>query len=513
MKSFKGLTKLITDNFKENKFRENKDLIIGSIKTRSIDANLVKDCVNIFYQKKYNLEAVEIINYYLNNVKFDEDFIYILLDILVSKNQHKRVFELFKKNRRKITFKGSLFLYAKFLININKPKIAKKYFIKSKEWIGEQKLNECLYLCAKFQGLDKEAVEIILQLVDKEKNLEKKEAFFLDYLDHNHFKTNLSFVKNFLDHKERVFSAHYYFSLFKYNHELKNFSKACEALDKANDLYSKNIHFNISSLKTKTDKLFSEFDNIDQKNESNQISKKIPIFIVGLPRSGSTLVETFFLNSRDTHHLGEVQNFSKSLQFALKNFSKKDIFYDVLRRSYLDLEFPVSKKKFVIDKNLFNFFSIGFMLNAFPDCKVIHVYKKPEETLFSLYKTFFLSNEIDFVYKLNDICNFMQLYNDVILQWNLRFPKKILHIQYENLVDNFESSNKKILSFCGIEKEVIAHSKFDKSQYYPKTKSSSQLVGGVSKQYLNVHKNYYNFYKKEFERVAGLNDFHKLNTF
>ena len=513
MKNFKGLKKLIIDNFKEKKFKENKDLIIASLKTRSIDTNTVKESVKVFYQKKYFLEAVEVINYFLNNIKFNEYFVYLLLDILVSKNQHKRVFELFKKNRKKISYKGSFFLYAKFLININKPIIAKKYFIKSKEWIGEQKLNECLYLCTKFQGLDKKAVEIILKLVDNENNLEKKESFFLDYLDHNHFRTNLSFVKNFLDSKERVFSVHYYFSLFKYNHEIKNFSKACDALDKANGLYSKNIHFNISSLRAKTDKLFNEFDSIGFKDQSSQTFNKTPIFIVGLPRSGSTLVESIFLKSKDAHHLGEVQNFSKSLQFALKNFSKKNIFYDVLRKSYLDLEFPVSKKKFIIDKNLFNFFSIGFMLNAFPDCKVIHIYKKPQETLFSLYKTFFHSNEIDFVYKLNDICDFMKLYNHVILQWNLRFPKKVLHIQYEDLVDNFENSSREILGFCDFEKDLATHSKLGKSQYYPKTKSSSQLVGGVSKQYLNAHKNYYDFYKSEFEKVASLNDFYKLNTF
>ena len=112
MKNFKGLKKLIIDNFKEKKFKENKDLIIASIKTRSIDTSTVKDCVKIFHQKKYFLEAVEIINYFLNNIKFDEDFVYLLLDILVSKKTID--------NSRKIMPKNSIKYFGRIVL-ISKP--------------------------------------------------------------------------------------------------------------------------------------------------------------------------------------------------------------------------------------------------------------------------------------------------------------------------------------------------------------------------------------------------------
>jgi len=234
---------------------------------------------------------------------------------------------------------------------------------------------------------------------------------------------------------------------------LENQDDQFKFLNEANSLRKKELNYSFN----KDQKLFLNIRDsfklpykLVKKSLLTPTNTK-PIFIVGMPRSGTSLVEQILDSHQDVYGAGELNTINKFI-FPLisKNsiFSEKDLLS--LRQIYLDyLSILKTSESVIIDKMPLNFRYIGFILLAFPEAKIIHLKRDAMATCWSIYKYYFNGNE--YSYNLKDLANYYLLYQGLMDFWHQLFPNKIYDVCYENLTNNQEEETRKILKFCKLD--------------------------------------------------------------
>ena len=188
-------------------------------------------------------------------------------------------------------------------------------------------------------------------------------------------------------------------------------------------------------------------------NELSQSSLR-PIFIVGMPRSGSSLVEQIVASHNEAHGAGELEFSTQIFSSIIANISgdvdKKDLLF--FREQYLaKLNALKCSKNIITDKMPMNFRYIGLILSAFPEAKIIHLKRDARATCWSIYKNYFDSDGIGYSYDQNDLAQYYGLYSDLMSFWHERFPDQIYDICYEDLTTNQEEETRKLLEYCDLD--------------------------------------------------------------
>ena len=222
------------------------------------------------------------------------------------------------------------------------------------------------------------------------------------------------------------------FALGKAFEDLKDYKNAFIHIKEANDSKKKLINYNIQ-------KDIDLFKNIKKDFESdfkieNIYNKKKIIFILGMPRSGTTLTEQIISSHKDVYGAGELMFLSDMIN---------EDFYIKTNKNY-------NSKKCLTDKAPLNFRWIGFINMIFPNSKIIHCKRNNLDNCWSIYKNNFDAG-LSFSFNLTDLGKFYNLYKDLISFWKSKYPEKIYDLKYENLINNQESETKKILEFCQLE--------------------------------------------------------------
>ena len=216
-------------------------------------------------------------------------------------------------------------------------------------------------------------------------------------------------------------------------------------------LLSYSIESSIKLFNTIKD-VFDDFPTL-ANNELSQSSLR-PIFIVGMPRSGTSLVEQIVASHNEAHGAGELEFSTQIFSSIIANISvevdKKDLLF--FREQYLaKLNALKCSKNIITDKMPMNFRYIGLILSAFPEAKIIHLKRDARATCWSIYKNYFDSDGIGYSYDQNDLAQYYGLYSDLMSFWHERFPDQIYDICYEDLTTNQEEETRKLLEYCDLD--------------------------------------------------------------
>jgi tetratricopeptide (TPR) repeat protein len=228
-----------------------------------------------------------------------------------------------------------------------------------------------------------------------------------------------------------------------------------------------------------------------------------PIFIVGLPRAGSTLIEQILASHSSvegTKELAEIPRLVHQLNGResadsqphypdvlatlsaeqLKGFGEKFIAETRIYRT--------CGKPFFIDKMPNNFRHIGLIHLILPNAKIIDARREPMACCFSNFKQLFANGQ-EFTYSLEDIGRYYRTYVELMQHWDEVLPGKVLRMQHEEVVEDLEGSVRRLLQFCGLEFEP-ACLEFWKTERNVRTASSEQVRRPISKEGLDQWRNF-----------------------
>jgi tetratricopeptide (TPR) repeat protein len=272
------------------------------------------------------------------------------------------------------------------------------------------------------------------------------------------------------------------FTLAKIYEDLGNKAKFFEFLNKGNNLRKQEINYSIDDsceFQAKIKKLFAMPIPKIEILPIKPIRKK-PIFIVGMPRSGTSLVEQIIASHSDVFGAGELNYLKETVSHSIENFindgeyslNQKDI--EFIRENYLEAINQIKTSKVVItDKMPANFRLIGFILLAIPEAKIIHVKRDAIATCWSNYRHYFSSGN-GFSFNQNDLVKFFELYSEIMSFWNELYPDQIYDLCYEELTSSQEKETKKLLKYCELDWDENCLN-FHKNKRIVKTASAAQV--------------------------------------
>jgi len=225
-----------------------------------------------------------------------------------------------------------------------------------------------------------------------------------------------------------------------------------------------------------------------------------PIFIVGLPRAGSTLLEQILASHSQvegTMELAEVPRLAGTLDQhpggkrypgTLAILSADD--YRSFGEAYLrdTQHYRVDDKPFFIDKLPNNFRHVSLIHLMLPNAKIIDARREPMACCFSNFKQLYASGQ-QFTYSLEDIGRYYSLYVRLMDHWNSALPGRVLRVQHEDVIDDLEGSVRRILDFCGLEFEAGCV-EFHKTERRVHTASSEQVRRPINREGVEQWKNF-----------------------
>lgn len=286
--------------------------------------------------------------------------------------------------------------------------------------------------------------------------------------------------------EEKIFKE---FTLSKIYSDANLYAKSFEHLEKGNQLMKKLQPFNIREILS----LFETIKNfyLSESMNLSEIDKLscTPIFIVGMPRSGSSLLEQILTASELVYGAGEINDLHSHF---MSNIKDKKSFIDTLpqiKKNYLQKISSLTNKQFITDKLPLNFYWLGFIKQLFPGCKIIHTTRDPIDVCFSIYNNLFVQGTLEFAYDRRDIIEFYHSYEELMVFWESSLEDTIMTLKYEDVVSEPEQEIKKVFNFIGIEFKD-EYLDIEKNRRSVQTASATQIRGGINKNSIKKWQNF-----------------------
>ena len=355
-------------------------------------------------------------------------------------------------------------------------------------------------LALAYQGLGK--FDLAIEFANKTLSIDPKftQADMLisqskKYKDKNEHYNQMNLKINNLDLDDAQ-KINLLFAIAKAQEDLNLIEQSFTNLSKGNEIKRKMINFNIKKEIRFFEELKKIFYSINFNNSSKELSfEKNIIFILGMPRSGTSLVEQIVTSHSNVFGAGELPQLSKIVgdrltndnfisQSKINDLVDDESFANELRTDYLNyLKRFNAKEIFITDKAPLNFRWIGLIKILFPKSKIIHCSRNPKDNCFSLFKNFF-EGGLNFSYNQKELVTYYKLYSNLMDFWNDLFPQSIYEASYEKIIANSEDEIKKIIKFCGLDWENNCL-QFYKNKTPIKTMSTAQARQPIYKSSLN----------------------------
>ncbi len=329
----------------------------------------------------------------------------------------------------------------------------------------------------------------------------------------NNLKNMISAEENLND--ENINKVKICFAIGKAFEDKKNIDESFNYINKANNLQDNLINYKIEKDEILFKNIKNFFSNLNINLSKKNYNKNKIIFICGLPRSGTTLVEQILSSHSKVNGAGELIYLKKSID---KNFINENKINDKKIRDAINvsennlnemyhkyLEIHKFQKNIITDKAPQNFMWIGFIKIFFPNAKIIHCYRNCNDNFLSLYKNNFASNEhMGWTFNPNNIVKFYNLYSDLMKFWKLNYKDFIYNIDYDKLVIDNKSEIEKLLNHCELEWEdnCLNH---HKNKNPITTVSLYQARKPIYKSSLNSSRTYSKYLDKYFKLLNKFN--------
>ncbi|MFY0662614.1 MAG: sulfotransferase [Shimia sp.] len=217
--------------------------------------------------------------------------------------------------------------------------------------------------------------------------------------------------------------------------EREEYADAYRNLLAANALRFKETGFDIETEARLFDALKRQFTEQPALEVVAAEEDPTPIFILGMPRSGSSLTETIIGRHSQVVQKGELDYFALMVkQLGLVGSPLDTAQAAKLRQAYLTRLTQTGSGAFITDKMPQNFRLIGHIATALPQARIVHVHRDPKACCWSNFRHFYASNSLGFTNDMDSLIRYFELYQDLMAFWHERFPDRIIDVDYEALV-------------------------------------------------------------------------------
>ncbi len=292
------------------------------------------------------------------------------------------------------------------------------------------------------------------------------------------------------------------YSFFEYFKNQKDYQRAGSYLKKSNDAQYSVKEFDLGHEKQFFEKLKMIFSKKLDFICEERVKKQIPVFICGMPRSGTTLCEQILSSHSQVTGAGELDfltevTSTRLIQPTNEQIKKFEIFLKSksslksARNKYLEKLARRDKKNslYICDKMPHNFLFIGLIKLILPESKIIYCKRDPMDNCFSLYSHKFIDVSHQYSYNQKMLVGYYKLHQDIMEFWLKNYTDDIFVLDNEELVNNQETISKKLIDFCDLiwEEQCL---EFHKNKRQVRTASIEQVRKPINNKSIGAWKKY-----------------------
>ncbi|MDH5798965.1 MAG: sulfotransferase, partial [Paracoccaceae bacterium] len=266
------------------------------------------------------------------------------------------------------------------------------------------------------------------------------------------------------------------FAMAKIYEDVGEVQKSFDCLLEGNRLRKQSLDYKLSRDKQVIEKVRRRLPKAKLTPLDVSPEGPTPIFIVGMPRSGTTLTEQIIASHSKVYGAGELRDLNRLAMTFMKSdpLEQEAALLDV-RRGYLDSIRELSGgAEYVTDKMPLNFRWVGLMRAAFPEAKIIHTNRDPMAVCWSIFQRNFTGRGNGYAYNIDDLANFYHLYQDLMAFWDEDMLGQLYQLNYKKLTENQEAESRALIEYCGLDWED-ACLEFYKTKRAVLTASSTQV--------------------------------------
>ena len=261
--------------------------------------------------------------------------------------------------------------------------------------------------------------------------------------------------------QDPVARAHLGYALFRELDDADETDSAWEALVVAAGQMRSRVRHSPPRERATVESLREAFEVPEQAPRGDAVGN-IPVFIVGMPRTGTTVLERMLGNHSRIASAGELNAFAAAVSEALdREFgapppadrvrSAAALDPGAIGAGYLRRTTALSQgRSHLLDKNPLNIFNAGFIARALPQAKILCLVRNPMDACFSNLKELFPGGGYGYSYDLGELASHWQCFSDLVRHWQSVLPGRFMTVEYEAMVDDPERIGKEATAFCGV---------------------------------------------------------------
>ncbi|MDX8447815.1 tetratricopeptide repeat-containing sulfotransferase family protein [Mesorhizobium captivum] len=303
------------------------------------------------------------------------------------------------------------------------------------------------------------------------------------------------------------------FGLGKANDDLKDYGRAFDYFAEGNAIRRKGIDYDPVRTRDEFEAMKAVFDKAFFENHRpSDISDDTPIFVVGMPRSGTTLVEQIIASHPQVYGAGELsilktavgKQFPMSMPggFPAGIADMPDKAFAEAGQAYLDmLHSRYPGYRHVTDKMPGNFMLVGFLHMMLPKAKIVHCARDAAATCLSIFKVHFRGDSHRYGYDLGELADFHNLYTDIMAHWHKVLPGVVHDVRYEDFVADQEGQTRALMVYLGLpwDDKVLSFHETDRPV---RTASAAQVRQPMYQGSVDLWKRYGNRLKPLLDKLG-----------